>query len=83
MRMGEQGETKKAGGRHVTGRTPHGIKRKVTRGYRDGSMAKSTGYSSRRHRFNSQHPHGSSQLSVNSSSMESDTLTQTYVHKSE
>jgi hypothetical protein len=33
-------------------------------GWRDGSVIKSTNYSSRRSGFNSQHPHGSSHLSV-------------------
>ena len=33
-------------------------------GWRDSSVVKSTDYSSRGPRFNSQHPHGSSQLSV-------------------
>ena len=35
-----------------------------TQGWRDGSVVKSTGCSSRGPQFNSQHPHGSSQLSV-------------------
>ena len=33
-------------------------------GWRDGSVVKSTGYSSRGPEFKSQHPHGSSRLSV-------------------
>ena len=43
----------------------HGsIERTYVGGWRDGSEVKSTDCSSRRPRFNSQHPHGSSQLSV-------------------
>ena len=46
-------------------------------GWRDGSAAKSTGCSSRRPGFNSQHPHGSSQLSVTQVPLDS---TPTYRH---
>ena len=45
-------------------------------GWIDGTMAKSIDCSSREPGFNSQQPHGGSQLSVTS---RSDTLTQTYM----
>lgn len=49
-------------------------------GQRDGSRVKGNVSSSRGTEFNSQHLHGSFQLSVsNPSSRESDTLTQTYM----
>ncbi|EDL21919.1 mCG141809 [Mus musculus] len=38
----------------------HMVKNKDSRGWRDGSVVKSTVYSSKGPRFNSQHPHGSS-----------------------
>ena len=38
--------------------------KEIDRGWRDGSEVESTGCSSRGPEFNSQHPHGSSQLSV-------------------
>jgi hypothetical protein len=38
--------------------------KKANKGWRDGSVVKSTPYSSRGLGFNSQHPHGGSQLSV-------------------
>jgi hypothetical protein len=44
--------------------------------WRDGSVVKSIEYSAREPRFNSQYPHGSSQLSV---TPVSDTFMQTHV----
>ena len=42
----------------------HLLKRSLSLGSRDGSVDKSTGYSSRGPEFNSQQPHGGSQPSV-------------------
>jgi hypothetical protein len=44
------------------------------RGWRDGSVVKSTGCSSKGPRFNSQYPHGGSQLSITSVPGESNAL---------
>jgi hypothetical protein len=55
---------------------PLGAIRNQVEGWRGGSAVKSTGCSSRGPRFNSQQPHGSSQLSV---TPRSDAVTQTYI----
>lgn len=60
---------------HVQKMTPEWVRFNRT----DGSSVKSTGCSSCRPRFNSQHPCSSTQLSSCSSSRGSNTFTQTYV----
>jgi len=51
---------------HMIGRETSEKKKKKVRpeGWRDGSLIKSTNFSSRGLEFNSQHPHGGSQPSV-------------------